>query len=361
MDAITAVMLVFSVIGALDKILGDRFGLGKEFDRGFMLLGPLAVSIIGMIVLAPWLAQLMEPMLGWIEVTCGIDPSTVTSAIFANDMGGGALAREVASHEVLGMFNGLVVASMMGVTISFTIPYALNAVDKSQHKPLLLGLLCGVATIPVGCFAGGVIQGVSMGLLLINLLPLIILSAILAAGLMLFPDICTKVFGILGKCIQILITIGLSLAIIRFLSGKEIIPGLATIEEGALICFNAAIVMSGAFPLLNIISRIIKKPLNAMGRYLGINDASAMGFVSTLANSMTTFEQMKDMDERGVMLNSAFAVSAAFVLGDHLAFTLAMDSAYVPGMMVGKLVSGVLAVVVAVVLYSRLQGKGTKR
>ena len=360
MDAITAIMLVFSVLAAIDKILGNRFGLGKEFDRGFMLLGPLAVSIIGMIVLAPFLADILEPALNFVHAKLGIDPSTITSAIFANDMGGGALAREIALDDRLGMYNGLVVASMMGVTISFTIPYALGVVEKSQHRELLLGMMCGVVTIPFGCFAGGVIQGIPMGQLLLNLLPLLILSALLAAGLMLFPEACTKVFGILGKFIQMLITFGLALAIIRFLSGKEIIKGLATIEEGGQICLNAAIVMSGAFPLLFVVSKLIKKPLSVMSAKLGVNEASAMGFVSTLANSMTTFEQMKDMDKRGVMLNSAFAVSAAFVLGDHLAFTLAMDGAFVPGMIVGKLISGFLAVAVAVLLGGYLEKRGTK-
>lgn len=354
MDAITAVMLIFSVLGALDRIIGNRFGLGKEFEKGFMLLGPLALSIIGMIVLAPAIADVLAPALGAIYKATGIDPSTVTSAIFANDMGGGALAREIALHDNLGMFNGLIVASMMGVTISFTIPFALNAVDRSRHEMLLLGLLCGVVTIPVGCFVGGLIQGVPFGMLVLNMLPLILLSAVLAAGLMLFPDVCTKVFGILGKVIQMLITAGLALAIIRFLSGREIIPGLESIEEAAIICINAAVVMSGAFPLLYILSLILKKPLAALAGILRVNNASAMGFVSSLANSMTTFEQMKDMDDKGVMLNSAFAVSAAFVLGDHLAFTLAMDGSYVPGMMVGKLVSGVLAVAAAVFIYGHI-------
>ena len=360
MDAITAIMLAFSVLGALDRLLGNRFGLGREFEKGFMLLGPLAVSIIGMIVLAPWLANMLEPALDWVHANIGIDPSTITSAIFANDMGGGALAREVAADEKLGMFNGLVVASMMGVTVSFTIPFALSAVNRAQHRPLLLGMLCGVVTIPIGCFAGGFVQGIPADVLMLNMLPLIVLSLVLGAGLLLFPDVCTRIFGLLGKLIQMLITAGLALSIIRFLSGREILPGLATIEEGGLICLNAAIVMSGAFPLLFVLSRLLKKPIAALSGKMGINEASAMGFISSLANSMTTFEQMKDMDDKGVMLNSAFAVSAAFVLGDHLAFTIAMDGAFVPGMMVGKLISGILAVAAAIFLHGRIEQKRTK-
>ena len=54
MNALAYVMLGFSLLGALDRILGNKFGLGKEFEKGFELLGTLALSMIGMIVLTPW-------------------------------------------------------------------------------------------------------------------------------------------------------------------------------------------------------------------------------------------------------------------------------------------------------------------
>ena len=61
MEVITGIMLFFSILGGIDRICGNRFGLGKEFEKGFMLFGPLALSMIGMIVLAPLLAQLLQP------------------------------------------------------------------------------------------------------------------------------------------------------------------------------------------------------------------------------------------------------------------------------------------------------------
>ena len=48
MDIITIVVLVFGILGALDRILGGRLGLGKEFEKGFSLLGAMALSMIGM-------------------------------------------------------------------------------------------------------------------------------------------------------------------------------------------------------------------------------------------------------------------------------------------------------------------------
>ena len=33
MSYLTIVILIFSVLGAIDKMLGNRLGLGKEFER----------------------------------------------------------------------------------------------------------------------------------------------------------------------------------------------------------------------------------------------------------------------------------------------------------------------------------------
>jgi len=356
MDAVTAVMLVFSILGALDRIIGNRFRLGEEFEKGFMLLGPLALTVIGMVVMSPLIARLLNPVLSLLNTSLGMEPSIITSALFANDLGGGILAREVCADPLLGRFNGMVVAAMIGCTISFTIPYALNSVPAEKHEWLLLGLLCGIIAIPVGCFVGGLIQSVPIVILLGNMLPLIILSLLLAAGLLFFPKACTVIFGYLGKLIQIIITIGLMLSIIRLLSGKELLTGLGTFGEGAEICLNAAVIMTGAFPLLSILSRLLKKPISLLHDKLAINEHSTIGFISTLANSMPTFDMMSSMDNKGVMLNSAFAVSAAFVFGDHLAFTLAFDAPMMAGMIVGKLVAGVIGVFIAAFMYRRKVG-----
>lgn len=63
---------------------------------------------------------------------------------------------------------------------------------------------------------------------------------------------------------------------------------------------------------------------------------------------------MKDMDDKGVILNSAFAVSAAFVFGGHLAFTLAYGPDLVFQVILGKLVSGICSVMLALIISKRI-------
>ena len=354
MNVVALIMLVFSILGAIDRIIGNRFGLCEEFEKGFKMLGNCALSMIGMIVIAPYLAELLMPVFNAVWRWFKLDPSVIPALLFANDMGGAQLALSIGQNSQLAGFNGLVVSSMMGVTISFTIPYALSTVNRDRHRWILLGLLCGVVTIPVGCFIAGLMVKIPFLTLIYNLLPIIIFSGLIVFGLLKFPNVCVKIFSVIAVIIKIIITIGLAIGIIHFLTDWTLIKNVDTLESGALICLNACVVMSGAFPLIYIISKVLNKPLGKFGQKMNVNEISAVGLLSSLASSMTTFGVMDKMDDKGTMLNSAFSVSGAFVFAGHLAFTMAIDISYLPSMMVGKLISGVLAVVVAIFVYKRI-------
>ena len=112
-------------------------------------------------------------------------------------------------------------------------------------------------------------------------------------------------------------------------------------------------IMSGAFPMLNILSRVLRVPLEKMRTALEINEKASVGLISTLAANITAIDMMNEMDDKGITLNAAFAVSAGCVFADHLAYTLAFDADYLAAMMVGKLVAGILAVVAAIYIYRR--------
>ncbi len=67
------------------------------------------------------------------------------------------------------------------------------------------------------------------------------------------------------------------------------------------------------------------------------------------------FGMMKQMDTRGKVINCAFSVSAAFALGDHLGFAAANMNAMIFPMIVGKLVGGVTAIGVAMLLVPKMK------
>ncbi|MBR5871857.1 MAG: ethanolamine utilization protein EutH [Clostridia bacterium] len=346
MSILTYVMAAFMLLAAADRILGNRFGLGREFESGIELLGTMALSMVGMIVAAPLIAHLMQPLFDLLP--SWIDPSILPSVVFANDMGGAPLAVGAARHADIGAFNAMVVSSMMGCTVSFTIPFCLGCVPKALHRDMLLGLLCGIVTIPLGCFVGGLVSGIAVLALLVNLLPLLLFSAVVAFGILRAPDLCVKIFSVLGWIIKAIITVGLAVGLFEFLTGVRLLPHVDTLESGVDIVLNACAVMTGTFPMIYLLSKLLAKPLKAVGSRIGINESAALGFVSSLATSVTTFSMMEKMDRRGIILNAAFLVSAGFVFTDHMAFTMAYMPDYLPAMITGKLTAAVLALLLAI-------------
>ena len=343
-------MVLFMALGAVDRIIGNRFGLGEKFEEGIIAMGALALSMIGIICLAPVLAGLLRPVVVPLYSFLGADPAMFAGTILANDMGGAPLAKELALTPEAGQFGGLIVGSMLGPTVVFTIPVALGIIRPEDQEFLARGVLAGVITIPIGGLVGGLAAGFPLMMVLKNLIPIVLIAVLIALGLAFIPNGMVKGFQVFGRFVIIVITVGLAAAIVEALTGITLIPGMNPIEEGYATVGGIAIVLAGAFPLVFVITKVFRKPLMRLGHLLGMNDIAAAGLVATLANNIPMFQMMGDMDRRGKIINVAFAVSAAFVFGDYLGFTAGFDAAMIFPMIVGKLVGGVTAVAAAMLL-----------
>ena len=355
-EILIAVMAAFAVAGAIDRIFGSRWGLGKEFEEGILAMGSLALAMVGIVCLAPVLAGLLKPVIVPVFAFLGADPAMFAGTILACDMGGGALAVELAASHQAAMLGGVLTGSMLGATVVFTIPVAMGILEEKDRPVMAQGILCGIVTIPLGVLAGGLTAGFPIGMVLRNLIPIVIIGALIALGLWRAENAMVRGFEVFGKLVVAVVTVGLAAAIVEALTGFVIIPGMAPISDGFETVGTIAIVLAGAFPLVFVITKLLRKPLMAAGRWLGINDAAAAGLIASLANSIATFGMVKDMNRRGKVVNIAFAVSAAFVFGDHLGFTAGFAPEMIGPMIVGKLVGGVSAIAVAM----WLTGKGEK-
>ena len=356
-EVLIYIMAGFAVLGALDRIFGNRIGIGKEFEEGILAMGSLALAMLGIIAFAPVLAELLRPVVVPVYRFFGADPAMFAGTILACDMGGAPLATELTADPEAAALGGLLCGSMLGATVVFTIPVAIGILKKEDTGALAKGILAGMVTIPVGILAGGLVAGIPIVKVLRNLLPVALMAGIIALGLWKAEKWMVKGFAFFGKAIVALITVGLAAAIVEGLTGYTIIPGMAPLSDGFETVGAIAIVLAGAFPLVWTVTRLLKKPLLRLGKWLGINDTAAGGLIATLANSIATFGMVKDMDSRGKVVNIAFAVSAAFVFGDHLGFTAGFAPEMLPGMIVGKLAGGISAVLVALLITSKNKEK----
>ncbi|HAI4876308.1 TPA: ethanolamine utilization protein EutH [Escherichia coli] len=384
-EIIMYIMMFFMLIAAVDRILSQfggsaRFlgkfgksieGSGGQFEEGFMAMGALGLAMVGMTALAPVLAHVLGPVIIPVYEMLGANPSMFAGTLLACDMGGFFLAKELAGGDVAAwLYSGLILGSMMGPTIVFSIPVA-------------LGVLAGIVTIPIGCIAGGLVamySGVQINgqpveftfaLILMNMIPVLIVAVLVALGLKFIPEKMINGFQIFAKFLVALITLGLAAAVVKFLLGWELIPGLDPIfmapgdKPGEVmraieVIGSISCVLLGAYPMVLLLTRWFEKPLMSVGKVLNMNNIAAAGMVATLANNIPMFGMMKQMDTRGKVINCAFAVSAAFALGDHLGFAAANMNAMIFPMIVGKLIGGVTAIGVAMMLLPKEDATAAK-
>ena len=372
-SAIIFVMMIFMLLGAIDKIRGNKWGYGEEFDNGFNAMGPLAIAMAGVVAAAPVLAIILKPVIVPIYGMVGSDASMFATTLLACDMGGYPLAMKLAANDSIGNFSGLILGTMMGPTIVFTIPVALSII-KVQDRPYLgAGVLAGLITIPLGCIAGGLLMNmtpykIDLVTILVNLIPVIIIAGLICIGLWFRPQKMINGFNVFGSAVTILITILTAIAVFEYQTGihfplfdQMVVPaeegGSIPLEDGLLICGQIATVLIGAFPMVKWITRTFGGALEAVGRHLGMNEEAAAGMVANLANNIAMFNIFEKMDPKGKLLNVAFTVSAAFVFGDHLGFTAGANPEMIFPVVVGKLVAGITAVILANFLAPMLLAK----
>ena len=239
-EILIAVMAAFAVAGAIDRIFGNRWGLGKEFEEGILAMGSLALAMVGIVCLAPVLASLLKPVIVPVFAFLGADPAMFAGTILACDMGGGALEVELAASHQAAMLGGVLTGSMLGATVVFTIPVAMGILEEKDRPVMAQGILCGIVTIPLGVLAGGLTAGFPIGMVLRNLIPIVIIAALIALGLWRAENAMVRGFEVFGKLVVAVVTVGLAAAVVEALTGFVIIPGMAPISEGFFTGFFIA-------------------------------------------------------------------------------------------------------------------------
>lgn len=343
------IMAVGAIVGGLDRLFGNKFGLGEKFEEGFNAMGPLALGMVGIVCLSPVISKYLGPIIIPALTGIGADPA-IFGSILPNDTGGYPLAMSLAINRQAGLFSGLIVASMLGCTVVFSIPVGLSLIERKDQPYFAKGLLIGLITVPIGSLIGGAIAGYDMGMVIINSVPVIAISVLLALGLKFIPDQMIKGCIWFGNFIVWVITVGLAAAAFEAMTGVVLIPGMSPISEALAIIGSIGVVLLGTFPVLSILTKVLDKPLNSVGSRLGMDATSTAGIVFTLANSIPVYKMMKDMNARGKIINTAWLVPATAALGDHLGFTAGVYPDAITAVVISKIVAGVLAIALAMLL-----------
>lgn len=400
---VITIVMACAVAGAIASLRNSESGLGKEFLEGLHAIGYIFVPVAGIMASIPFLAWFVRETFGRLYVLLGADPAMAATSFIAVDMGGYQLARGLtASHEswIMAMTAGY----MAGATIVFSIPVGLSLLEKKDHKYMALGILSGLLSIPIGVLIASLLAmaltpmvrtvpatggtpdyqlALDFATIFLNLSPLVVLVGLLAIGLWMFPDAMIRGFMAFGRFMDIAIKLVLVACIVQYFTtifykqgifttifgGWGFDPIIADADqiEGALtkavkdgtdpvaavpassitraleVAGYIGIMLAGAFPMVYLLKKHLARPMEAAGRKLGLSAVGAAGILAAVANILAMFRLIKDMPPKDKVLCIAFGVCAAFLFGDHLAFTANFQPNMLMPVMLGKLSGGVFA------------------
>jgi ethanolamine transporter len=367
-----------AVAGALASIYDDEKGLGKEFLEGLYAIGPIFIPVAGIMASIPYLSQIIQVVFGPIFAQVGADPAIAATTFIAVDMGGYQLAKVLAAtHESWIM--AMIIGYMAGATIVFSIPVGLAMLEKQDHKYMALGVMSGILSVPIGVFISCTILSLvrpeirdvistnaeasyqlalTFGTIFANLTPLIVVVVAIALGLRFAPDVMIRGFLWFGRIMDAGIKIVLVFSIVEYFTGAfthilgswgfdPIIADEQDQFRALEIAGYIGIMLCGAFPMVYLIRKYLAVPMNLFGKKVGLQTVGAAGILAAIANILAMFRLVKDMRPKDKVLNIAFAVCAAFMFGDHLAFTANFQPTMIAPIMAGKLGGGIIGFALA--------------
>ncbi|OCA87230.1 ethanolamine utilization protein EutH [Pseudobacillus wudalianchiensis] len=369
------VIMAFVMIGAIAAVRNEEEGMGKEFIQGIHTIGPIFIPIAATLASIPYLSKFIEFAFGPLFSAIGADPAMAATTLISSDMGSYQLADVLASDRenwIIATVNGII----MGPHIIFTIPVALAMLQKRDHKYLALGMMSGVLTVPISVFITTSILALtetkirdtisttaeptyqlsmSIGTILINLIPLTAVGIFIAVGLRMFPNLMIKGFMAIGWFMSTAMKLVLACTIVEYFTGvftaifghwgfDPIIADAKDQFRGLEIAGYIGIMLAGAFPMVYAIQKYLAKPLQFFGKLLGLSSIGSAGVIAATANPLALFKIIKDMPAKDKVLTIAYAISGGWMIGDQLAFPANFQPTIIIPVMAGKFLGAVLAI-----------------
>ena len=336
--------------GGLDLMLGDRLGLGRRFREGLELMGPMALSMAGILCLAPLLSRGLSATVAPLWRRLGLDPALLGSSLLAIDMGGYQLAVDLAADEAVGKYGGILVSAILGCTVSFTVPMSAGMVGQEDAPAFFRGILIGLGAMPLALIPGALACGVDLANALLQTLPILVFSLLLMAALKFAPEKALKGFTVFARLIQGVSIAALTAGAVQYIAGVTLVPGLGPAEEAMQVVSGIALVLLGSLPAAELLRRALKKPLRWLGRKMALNETSLTGLMVGFVSITPVLAMVKEMDSRGKTMNAAFLVCAGSAMSAHLGYTLTVEPALLPTLLLTKGLGGLLAAALALIL-----------
>lgn len=378
---ITYVIMACCVIGGVSYVINDQSELGIAFNDGLHAMANMFIPICGLMASVPFLKVFISNVFGPVFGIFGGDPVVAAAIIMPPDCGSFALATEIGqTPDLFPMI--IAIGFMCASTIAFNVPIGLSMLEKADHKYLALGTMSGFLSVPFGVFITSVIVMLThpvirttftsvgepdhvalltMGMILRNMIPLVVICVLLALGLKFFPNGMVKGFMVFGKLMTGSLTLVVVACILQHYTGifttvfgvwgfDPILADEENTFRAIELLGTIAMMLTGAFPMVTLIRRYLSKPLESLGRLAGLESAGSVGLVACLPNGLAMFPFVKEMRPKDKVVALAFLACGGYCLGDFIAFNVNFQPNLLIPVFVGQISGGIIGILFAKLL-----------
>lgn len=347
MNAFIAVMLVFAGIGFIDKAIGGRWGLADQFEKGLYTMGVMVIPIVSICTVGTEFIRRHTEQVMALSDHLFFDPSMIIGAILAPDMGGYFISREIAASPELLVLSGVVLGTLLGQAITFQMPVFMASIEKQDYPYMFRGFIIGIIMIPAGLIAAELMIRMPVGLFIRQLIPILVVCAVLALCLWKVPEGTTKFFAGFARVVNWIFYLMFVVAVLGVFIPSIAYASMESIEEALIIIFKSAVVIAGSLVMSELILKFFRRQINAVAARMGINEVAAVSLLMTCATSLAVMPLFGRMDKKGKEVVAAFSLSGSFVIGGSLAFVSNVTDGYtVLIFVVTKLICGILSALV---------------
>lgn len=347
MNAFIAVMLVFAGIGFIDKAIGGRWGLADQFEKGLYTMGVMVIPIVSICTVGTEFIRRHTEQVMALSDHLFFDPSMIIGAILAPDMGGYFISREIAASPELLVLSGVVLGTLLGQAITFQMPVFMASIEKQDYPYMFRGFIIGIIMIPAGLIAAELMIRMPVGLFIRQLIPILVVCAVLAVCLWKVPEGTTKFFAGFARVVNWIFYLMFVVAVLGVFIPSIAYASMESIEEALIIIFKSAVVIAGSLVMSELILKFFRRQINAVAARMGINEVAAVSLLMTCATSLAVMPLFGRMDKKGKEVVAAFSLSGSFVIGGSLAFVSNVTDGYtVLIFVVTKLICGILSALV---------------
>ena len=267
------------------------------------MLAPVALAMAGIVCLSPVLSSLLDLFFTPVCNVLHMDPA-IFGTILAIDMGGYQLSVDLAKDSQFGLFCGVVLSSIFGCTLVYSIPVGLGFLKDEDRPYFTRGILLGLTSLPFSIIAACLMMKLDLGYALWSCLPIFLLSLALGIGVIKKPDTMIRIFLTFAKIIRSVATFGLTLAAVTHLSGLTILPAMLPLQQAMQTVSAICIVMLGSMPLAELVQRIMKKPFRMINEKIRINGAGTTSFLLSFFSATPALALIPQMNPRAQVVIS---------------------------------------------------------